>query len=96
MIHNRNRSGSSSTNPPPSIMAQSLSISPPTSTLLIPDAVLRQAVLLPAGEDPNEWIAANLTDFYSQLNLLYGSVTQFCTPDSCPTMSAGPKFDYLW
>ncbi|KAJ3025209.1 UNVERIFIED_CONTAM: MOB kinase activator 1B [Siphonaria sp. JEL0065] len=67
-----------------------------TASLLVPDSVLRQAVVLPQGEDISEWLAANLTDFYNQVNLIYGSVTQFCTPESCPTMSAGPKFDYLW
>ncbi|KAJ3249708.1 MOB kinase activator 1B [Chytriomyces hyalinus] len=64
--------------------------------LLVPEMVLRQAVSLPQGEDINEWLASNLTDFYNQVNLLYGSLTQFCTPETCPTMSAGPKFDYLW
>ncbi|KAJ3231714.1 hypothetical protein HDU81_003557 [Chytriomyces hyalinus] len=64
--------------------------------LLVPEIVLRQAVSLPQGEDINEWLASNLTDFYNQVNLLYGSLTQFCTPETCPTMSAGPKFDYLW
>lgn len=24
------------------------------------------------------------------------SITEFCTPKSCPVMSAGPKYEYLW
>lgn len=30
-------------------------------------------------------------DFYNQVNLLYGTLLEFCTPENCPTMSAGPK-----
>jgi len=38
----------------------------------------------------------NTVDFFNQLNLLYGSITEFCTPTSCAVMSAGPKYEYLW
>jgi len=31
-------------------------------------------------------------DFFNQVNLLYGTLTEFCTPESCPTMTAGPKY----
>jgi MOB kinase activator 1 len=57
---------------------------------------LRGAVKLPPGEDPNEWLAVNIIDFFNQANLLYGSITEFCTPKTCPVMSAGPKYEYLW
>eukprot|EP01116_Phalansterium_solitarium_P011383 TRINITY_DN27040_c0_g1_i1.p1 TRINITY_DN27040_c0_g1~~TRINITY_DN27040_c0_g1_i1.p1 ORF type:complete len:223 (+),score=43.98 TRINITY_DN27040_c0_g1_i1:142-810(+) len=57
---------------------------------------LRQAVALPEGEDINEWLAVNTVDFFNQINLLYGSITEFCTPKSCEVMSAGPKYEYLW
>jgi GGDEF domain-containing protein len=30
-------------------------------------------------------------DFFNQINMLYGTITEFCTPESCPVMSAGPK-----
>ena len=35
-------------------------------------------------------------DFFNQINLLYGSITEFCTEEFCPVMSAGPKFEYHW
>jgi len=57
---------------------------------------LRGAVKLPPGEDLNEWLAVNIIDFFNQINLLYGSITEFCTPKTCPVMSAGPKYEYLW
>jgi len=35
--------------------------------------------------------AAAAVDFYNEVSLLYGTVSDFCKPDCCPTMSAGPK-----
>lgn len=35
-------------------------------------------------------------DFFNEVNLLYGTIIEFCTPESCPKMSAGDKFEYLW
>ena len=57
---------------------------------------LRLAVSLPEGEDPNEWVAVNIVDFFNQINMLYGTITEFCTEDNCPVMSAGPKYEYHW
>lgn len=31
---------------------------------------------------------ATVVDFYNQINLLYGSITEFCSPQSCPEMKA--------
>jgi len=28
--------------------------------------------------------------------MLYGTITEFCTPQACPVMSAGPKYEYHW
>ncbi|KAL8696251.1 MAG: hypothetical protein Q9224_002891 [Gallowayella concinna] len=57
---------------------------------------LRKAVKLPDGEDLSEWLAVNVVDFYNQINLLYGSITEFCSPQSCPEMKATDEFEYLW
>jgi len=54
------------------------------------------AVELPSGEELNEWLAVNTIEFYNEINMLYGTLVEFCTPDSCPIMSAGPKYEYLW
>ena len=35
-------------------------------------------------------------DFFNQINMLYGTITEFCTEDTCPVMSAGPKYEYHW
>ncbi|EEU47975.1 uncharacterized protein NECHADRAFT_98881 [Fusarium vanettenii 77-13-4] len=67
---------------------------------------LRKVVKLPEGEDENEWLAVNtrwradedllVVDFYNQINLLYGAITEFCSPQSCPEMKATDEFEYLW
>jgi MOB kinase activator 1 len=57
---------------------------------------LRKVVKLPEGEDENEWLAVNMVDFYNQINLLYGAITEFCSPISCPEMKATDEFEYLW
>lgn len=57
---------------------------------------LRLAVMLPEGEDLNEWVAVNTVDFFNQINMLYGTITEFCIEESCPVMSAGPKYEYHW
>jgi len=57
---------------------------------------LRSVVRLPAGEDFNDWLAVHVVDFFNRINLIYGAVCEQCTETSCPTMSGGPKFEYLW
>ncbi|KAJ5066217.1 mob kinase activator-like 1 [Anaeramoeba ignava] len=57
---------------------------------------LRSAVTLPEGENQNEWFAAHIADFFNQINMIYGTITEFCTPQSCPVMTAGPKYEYHW
>ncbi|CAK4084383.1 unnamed protein product [Aphanomyces euteiches] len=57
---------------------------------------MRAAVKLPENEDLNEWLAVNTVDFFNEISIVYGTVVEFCTNESCPVMSAGPKFEYLW
>ncbi|XP_047947275.1 MOB kinase activator-like 1A [Salvia hispanica] len=57
---------------------------------------LKEAVRLPPGEDVNEWWAVNTLDFFNHVNVLYSTLTEFCTPATCPTMTAGPKYEYRW
>lgn len=57
---------------------------------------LKDAVKLPERENPEEWIALNLYDFNKQVRMLYGTLEEYCTNESCPRMSTGKKFEYLW
>lgn len=73
---------------------------------------MRNAVALPEGEDPSEWLAVHSTlvihhqdmliespndcyasavDFFNEISIVYGTIGEFCTCESCPQMSAGPK-----
>jgi MOB kinase activator 1 len=57
---------------------------------------MRSAVVLPKGEDVNEWLAVNTVDFFNEISLLYGTITEFCTPSTCSVMSAGTQYEYHW
>uniref|UniRef100_A0A452TYI1 MOB kinase activator 1A n=1 Tax=Ursus maritimus TaxID=29073 RepID=A0A452TYI1_URSMA len=57
---------------------------------------LRQAVMLPKGEDLSECIAVNTVDPFNQINTQYGTVTEFCSEASCPLMPARPRHEYHW
>ena len=41
-------------------------------------------------------LAVNTVDFFNEISLLYGTITEFCTAQSCPVMSASSQFTYLW
>lgn len=60
------------------------------------DNALIQAVKLPQDEDVNEWLAVHVVDFYNQINMLYGAITEFCSPTTCPRMIATEEYEYLW
>lgn len=38
----------------------------------------------------------SVVDFFNQLNMLYGTLTEACTDSKCPIMSAGPNYQYYW
>lgn len=57
---------------------------------------LREAVALPSGEDLNEWLAVHTVDFYNRISLIYATVQEVCTKESCPVMTGGPKYEYYW
>jgi len=58
---------------------------------------LEAAARIPDGEDPYDWHAVNVLDFYNDLSLLMGILEgELCTTKSCPCMSAGPNFKFLW
>nr|XP_025960640.1 MOB kinase activator 3B isoform X6 [Dromaius novaehollandiae] len=63
---------------------------------LNPGVDLKAAVQLPSGEDQNDWVAVHVVDFFNRINLIYGTVCEFCTERTCPVMSGGPKYEYRW
>jgi len=57
---------------------------------------LKDCIKLPPDENKDEWIAMNTIELYNNMNLCYGIITNFCTANSCPHMTAGPKATYYW
>jgi len=53
-------------------------------------------VMLPKYVDIMEWVAVNMFDFFQNLNMFYGVISECCTQNSCPTMSAGASLNYTW
>ncbi|KAI8122761.1 MOB kinase activator-like 3 [Lucilia cuprina] len=57
---------------------------------------LRHVVRLPEGENLNDWIAVHVVDFFNRINLIYGTVSEYCNENTCPTMCGGSRYEYLW
>jgi MOB kinase activator 1 len=38
----------------------------------------------------------NIVDFFNQISMLYGTIAEKCTTETCPKMTAGPQYEYLW
>lgn len=53
-------------------------------------------VQLPKYVDYGEWLSLNIFEFYNHLNQFYGIISDYITPESNPTMNAGPDTNYLW
>lgn len=57
---------------------------------------LRKVVQLPEGENISDWIAVHVVDFFNRINLIYGTMSEFCTERTCPIMSGGLRYEYRW
>lgn len=51
---------------------------------------------VPEGLDPNEWLALHTIGFFEHINLLYGTVSEFCNLSSCPDMVGPGQRTYMW
>jgi len=83
--------------PPPSPNApKPLYLSKPFVEAALVKGNFKTIVMLPKYVDVTEWVAVNIFDFFNNLNLFYAVVSECCTSQTCPTMSAGPHVDYTW
>ncbi|XP_075676133.1 uncharacterized protein LOC113792802 isoform X2 [Dermatophagoides pteronyssinus] len=57
---------------------------------------LREIVNLAEGLDYNEWLASHTIAFFEHINLLYGTISEFCSMSGCPDMSGPCNRQYLW
>lgn len=55
----------------------------------LPELDLRMLVDLPPGLDYNEWLASHTLALFDHINLVYGTISEFCTMTGCPDMT-GP------
>ncbi|XP_005112185.2 MOB kinase activator-like 2 [Aplysia californica] len=62
----------------------------------ISDADFFKLVALPPSSDLNEWLATHTISFFNHVNLVYGVVSEFCTAETCPAMSAPDNVQYFW
>ncbi|XP_026326683.1 MOB kinase activator-like 2 isoform X1 [Hyposmocoma kahamanoa] len=62
----------------------------------LPELDMRQLVDLPHGLDYNEWLASHTLALFDHVNLLYGTVSEFCTAASCPDMTGPGGRSYAW
>ncbi|KAK3548855.1 hypothetical protein QTP70_021030 [Hemibagrus guttatus] len=63
-------------------------LEPDYTKVRVVDFDLKELVVLPPEIDLNEWLASNTTTFFNLINLQYSTVSEFCTGDTCPIMSA--------
>lgn len=49
---------------------------------------------LPPGLDYNEWLASHTLALFDHINLVYGTISEFCTMTGCPDMT-GPGLRYV-
>lgn len=88
--NNNNNNNSSASSQKPLFLCQ-----PFVRTSLVRGS-FQTIVQVPKYVDQNEWLVLNVFEFYQYLNLFYGVIAEFVTPQTCPTMNAGPGIDYLW
>lgn len=62
----------------------------------LPELDVRALVELPRGLDRHEWLAAHTLALFDHVNLLYGAVSEFCTPPACPDMTGPAGRSYCW
>ncbi|KAG2204579.1 Mob1/phocein [Mucor mucedo] len=79
-----------------SMSSKPLYLSNPHVNNMLVRGNFKTIVELPKYVDLNEWLAFNTFEFFNHINLFYGSMTNFCTSQTCPTMSAGPGVEYTW
>lgn len=60
----------------------------------LPELDLRMLVDLPPGLDYNEWLASHTLALFDHINLVYGTISEFCTMTGCPDMT-GPGLRYI-
>ncbi|KPP63529.1 MOB kinase activator 2-like [Scleropages formosus] len=70
-------------------------LEPEYTKVRVVDFDLKELVVLPREIDLNEWLASNTTTFFNLINLQYSTISEFCTAETCPAMTAYNTI-YYW
>lgn len=62
----------------------------------IPETELLSITEVPEGLDVKEWLALHTIGFFEHINLLYGTISEFCTLSSCPDMLLPGPRQCMW
>ena len=57
---------------------------------------LLKLIKLQSSINLQEWLAFNTKMYFDQINVLYGAIADYCTPQTCPTMSAPQNNQFFW
>jgi len=57
---------------------------------------IKEMVKLPACANLDEWIAMNTMELFKAVTFCYRIISEYCSEDTCPKMTAGPKVTYYW
>ncbi|XP_061077615.1 MOB kinase activator 2-like isoform X2 [Conger conger] len=71
-------------------------LEPEFTKVRVVDFDLKELVVLPPEIDLNEWLASNTTTFFNLINLQYSTISEFCTAETCPAMTAACSTIYFW
>jgi len=63
---------------------------------ILPIGDIRCLVKKPEEEKLGEWLTENAVEIYKEIEFIYGVLKDYCTKHSCPSMTAGRRFEYLW
>uniref|UniRef100_V9KGF5 MOB kinase activator 2 n=1 Tax=Callorhinchus milii TaxID=7868 RepID=V9KGF5_CALMI len=72
-----------------------LYLEPEYTKARITDFNFKELVTLPREIDLNEWLASNTTTFFNHINLQYSTISEFCTGETCQTMTVC-NTQYYW
>jgi len=65
-------------------------------TSKITDTDLCSLVVLPQSTDKDEWLATHTISFFEHINLMYGTISEYCTSATCASMCGPQNTQYHW
>ncbi|KAL7752398.1 Maintenance of ploidy protein mob2 [Sorochytrium milnesiophthora] len=81
---------------PASALAKPLFATQPYISATLVLGSFNRIVQLPKHVDRDEWLAANVFDFFNHVTAFYGTISDFCTSRECPVMTGGAGVEYQW